>query len=115
MIPQQSTQNSTTCGSLFQTLEKTYKYLRKLAIEVPEISMPKINLKESFYGDGYGCPTESGTKAINLFSKADIKLESTYTAKSVAAVLQHCKENPDKKTLYWHTFNSVDTLSQLSN
>ncbi|MCO7225262.1 1-aminocyclopropane-1-carboxylate deaminase/D-cysteine desulfhydrase [Pleionea sp. CnH1-48] len=104
-----------TTKTISTLMEKTYKYLRKLAIEVPEISMPTIDLKESFYGDGYGCPTESGTKAINLFSKADIKLESTYTAKSVAAALQHCKESPDKKTLYWHTFNSVDTLSQLSN
>ena len=40
----------------------------------------------------------------------DIKLDPTYTAKTVAAVLDYCQLQRERSEpiLFWHTYNSVD-------
>jgi D-cysteine desulfhydrase len=75
---------------------------------VPRVSLDEssIELLESYYGDGYGCPTVAGEQALYLLKdRAGIELESTYTAKTLAAVLDACDEAPAGETvLFWNTF-----------
>ena len=43
-----------------------------------------------------------------------ISLDSTYTAKTFAAVMAYCRHRrmQDESILYWHTYNSVDLSNQ---
>ncbi|MEH6582894.1 MAG: hypothetical protein V7754_13225, partial [Halioglobus sp.] len=69
----------------------------------------EIELLDGFYGPGYGESTVVASAAIRWFDSVGIKLETTYTAKAAAAAVKCCSENPDKRILYWHTYNSSDT------
>ena len=97
-----------TSGAIHSLMASTYKYLKQQGNSVPSIKLPKINLEEKYFGAGYGHPLEAGSEATELFAQAGITLEPTYTAKTAAAVLRQCAQQPDKTVLYWHTYNSAD-------
>lgn len=97
-----------TAGTAQSLMKETYRYLRKLDKTIPEIQLNRIVLDDDYYGDGYGCSSEAGNRARSAFSNAGIELESTYTAKAAAAVLDQCQQNPSSVMLYWHTFNSAE-------
>ncbi|MBE9540482.1 MAG: pyridoxal-phosphate dependent enzyme [Proteobacteria bacterium] len=103
-----------TSGAIHSLMASTYKYLKQQDSSIPAIKLPKINLEEQYFGAGYGHPLEEGTEATELFAQAGITLEPTYTAKTAAAVLKQCAEQPDKNILYWHTYNSADMSKLLS-
>lgn len=75
---------------------------------VPRVSLDEddFELLDSYYGDGYGSPTVEGERALRLLEdRAGIELESTYTAKTLAAVLDACERTPpDETILFWNTF-----------
>ena len=98
-----------TSGAIHSLMASTYKYLKQQDGSIPDIKLPKINLEDNYYGAGYGHALEAGSKATELFAQAGIALEPTYTAKTAAAVLKQCTQQPDKTVLYWHTYNSADT------
>jgi hypothetical protein len=77
---------------------------------IPEVELIKIELLDSFYGPGYGISTAEAEAeaAIRCFDRVDINLETTYTAKAAAAAVKCCRDNSDKRVLYWHTYNSSD-------
>ncbi|MFH1637263.1 MAG: pyridoxal-phosphate dependent enzyme [Candidatus Woesearchaeota archaeon] len=71
----------------------------------------KLNLNfeimHNFLGDGYGIPTKKTRAAIRVIkSLADITLEHTYSAKAFAAAASLADKNPEKKVLFWNTYNS---------
>ena len=94
---------------------KTYGYLKKRCRRLPDLTVRKPSIVEEYFGDGYGVPTEAGHKVSRLLKKMEgIALDSTYTAKTFAAVYDYCREkgrNSDP-VLYWHTYNSVDLSAQ---
>jgi D-cysteine desulfhydrase len=103
-----------TSKTIYTLMARTYKLLRQSDRSIPDIVLPNINLEESYYGEGYGQPLKAGMEATEIFSRAGIKLEPTYTAKTAAAVLKQCAEHPEKTILYWHTYNSADMSSILA-
>ena len=91
---------------------KTLKFLRK-----KESSIPKIKFKEKpavihdFYGGAYGRVTSEGVEAIELLKQhEDITLDTTYTGKTFAALLNFIKEHEIREApvLFWNTYNSID-------
>lgn len=79
----------------------------------PTVFRPEdIHIIHDFYGGEYGRATPEGKKALDLlWTTEKIRLELTYTAKTVAAMLAYIKNNPDIKndtSLYWHTYNGVN-------
>ena len=78
----------------------------KFKLSGPESPLFWGVIEDDYYGEGYGVALDSGDKASQIFSDAGLTLESTYTAKAAAATLDLCQAFPDKKILYWHTFNS---------
>ncbi len=100
-----------------KSANKTIKYLRKR-----DRSIPKIKVKEQdfvfitdYLGSGYGIKTSRGQIAIDKVielegHKKDFKLETTFTGKTMAAMLDHLKkeENKNKIILFWNTYNSND-------
>ena len=71
-----------------------------------------------YLGSGYGSPSRAGRKAHRLMQeKEGIRLDSTYTAKTFAAVLDYCRNHQVNRgpVLYWHTYNSVDLSNQAAD
>jgi 1-aminocyclopropane-1-carboxylate deaminase/D-cysteine desulfhydrase-like pyridoxal-dependent ACC family enzyme len=70
-----------------------------------------IGITHDFFGEGYGCATPEGKEAMDMMWEMErIKLEVTYTAKALAAVLNFVRQRPpgNPPVLYWHTYNGVD-------
>ena len=103
-----------TRGAIHSLMASTYKYLKQQDGSIPAIKLPNINLQEQYYGAGYGHPLQAGNEATELFARAGITLEPTYTAKTAAAVLRQCTEQPARTILYWHTYNSADMCELLA-
>jgi len=77
---------------------------------------PKFELTTKFYGGQYGRVTSEGQEAVELIKKTeDITLETTYTGKTLAGLVQFIYDvKPTKPVLFWNTYNSVD-LSSIAN
>ena len=96
---------------------KAIKYLRK-----KDKSIPKIKINEDdfifvtgYLGSGYGTKTLRGQYAVDKVYELegyqkDFILETTYTGKTMAAMLDYLKqeENKNKTVLFWNTYNSND-------
>lgn len=98
--------------------ESTYNYLKQRCRDLPEVSITTPALVEDQFGEGYGCITDECRDAYHLLKdKEDINLDPTYTSKTFAAVLDHCKTHPknSRPVLYWHTYNSVDMSSHTAS
>jgi 1-aminocyclopropane-1-carboxylate deaminase/D-cysteine desulfhydrase-like pyridoxal-dependent ACC family enzyme len=85
------------------------KYLRRIDESVPDvrIGLNDVEVITDYFGEGYGVPTEAGERAI-LWAAPHIRLESTYTGKTLAACLDYCRtKGQDQTILFWNTFNSA--------
>jgi D-cysteine desulfhydrase len=81
-------------------------------------SFPSVTLQpgdleviQDYLGKGYAHFTEPGMEAVRLLAETDgIKLEGTYSGKTMAALIEDAKrgELSKKVTLFWNTYNSVD-------
>lgn len=83
------------------------RFLQSQGLKQPESPVPKIVLRDAWYGEGYGVPTDAGQAALNRFAEWGVALESTYTAKAAAAFLDHLKHaDSEQSVLFWNTYNS---------
>ncbi len=87
--------------------------LRRLQPEVPELALSErdVTVVRGFLGAGYGASTEAGVEAQRLLDEHEgIRLETTYTAKCMAALLDLAAQAPyrDQTLLFWNTYSSVD-------
>jgi hypothetical protein len=96
---------------------KSIKYLRKkdASIENVVVSENDFELINGYVGTEYGVKTVKGQNAVDLLydlegKKSDFKLETTYTGKAMAAMLNFFEkeENKSKIVLFWNTYNSND-------
>ena len=104
-----------TAHTVEKQINRTYAYLRKRCRDLPRVSIRKPDILPDYLGDGYGAPSPGGNEALQLLQeKEGITLDSTYTAKTFAAVLDFCRRyRADRRpVLYWHTYNSVDLSDQ---
>ncbi len=89
---------------------KTIKIVKK---HVPKmrnfIYSPNFLVNADYYGGEYGGVTDKGLEAIKILKETEnIQLETTYTGKTFAALLDYAKKNPDEKILFWNTYNSIE-------
>ncbi|HVN86836.1 MAG TPA: pyridoxal-phosphate dependent enzyme [Candidatus Binatia bacterium] len=99
--------------SLVQLARKTLVHLRRFARGLPDVSLSEadVTLISGYLGRRYGDPTPQAERAQQLAADLEgIPLETTYTAKCVAAVLDLACREPyrERNLLYWHTYSSVD-------
>ncbi|HEV7730533.1 MAG TPA: pyridoxal-phosphate dependent enzyme [Candidatus Binatia bacterium] len=86
---------------------------RRLAPDVPSVPIgpDDFDVVRDWVGPGYGSPTPAAEAARDLLARLEgIGLETTYTAKCLAALL-HLATTPayrDRTLLFWNTFSSVD-------
>jgi D-cysteine desulfhydrase len=70
-----------------------------------------------FVGPRYGAPTPAAGEACRLMEEREgIRLETTYTAKCLAALLALGREVPwrGRTLLFWNTFSAVDPAARLA-
>jgi D-cysteine desulfhydrase len=105
-----------TPDAVLRLMKSTYRYLRKNGKTIPEAELKTPLMLNDYFGEGYGRPTKAGNEASALANKTDVVLDSTYTAKTFAAVLDYCRvhSSESEPVLYWHTYNSVDMTSKIN-
>jgi D-cysteine desulfhydrase len=103
--------------AIIKIAKKSIKYLRKRdeSIENVDITQNNFELINGYRGSGYGVKTVKSQNAVDLVSelegrKSDFKLETSYTGKTMAAMLDFFakEENKSKTILFWNTYNSND-------
>ena len=87
--------------------------LRAATREFPALSVTAADLTivSDYLGRGYGFATDAGQAARELLADLEgIALETTYTAKCMAAFLDLAARPPyrDQNLLFWNTYSSVD-------
>jgi hypothetical protein len=58
-------------------------------------------------GPGYGLPTPAGLTAISASGGLSVALDTTYAAKSAAALLARLQQRPDCVRVFWSTKSSA--------
>ena len=84
----------------------TVAYLRALDPSFPALSLgaAQADIRHGYVGEGYARPTRKGREAMLVFRQyADIELDSTYTAKAFAAVIDDAALLRDQVVLFWNT------------
>ena len=67
----------------------------------------RIRIVEDQLGAGYGRPTPAGERALALAEEdAGLRLERTYTAKALAAIVADAPSLRDRTVLFWNTHSS---------
>jgi D-cysteine desulfhydrase len=68
----------------------------------------RLRVDGRFLGRGYGYATSDGEDAIELFRRTGgPALETTYSAKAAAGLLQSLRDNDDGPVVYWATCSGV--------
>lgn len=96
------------CDELCKKMGKTDQVINK----------NDITIRDDFFGDGYGIPTPEAEEAVLQFkSLENIHLETTYTGKTVAALLHDLKSGrlEGQTVLYWNTLNSHDFSADIAD
>ncbi|MFN8644938.1 MAG: hypothetical protein U0802_25935 [Candidatus Binatia bacterium] len=89
---------------------------RRRPLPTVAIGAEDVVIERAYLGSAYGAVTEAGVAAQRLLADAEgIDLETTYTAKAMAAML-----DPPRAALYrgqpllfWNTYSSVDPAAAL--
>ncbi|MBN2134862.1 MAG: pyridoxal-phosphate dependent enzyme [Acidobacteria bacterium] len=105
--------------TLFDLISETVAFLRSLDPSFPrvELSARDIGIVDSFLGKGYARFTREGMEALTRMEKLEgIKLDGTYTGKTLAALFDDAVKNNlrDKVILFWNTYNSIDFSDAIS-
>jgi len=68
----------------------------------------RLEVDRRFFGRGYGYPTKTGLEAIELFRRhVGIELDTTYSAKSAAALIERVRRGAEGPLLFWSTKSTV--------
>lgn len=99
-----------SCGQISRLIDETTALLRSYDTRFPDIHIPPedIPLQHRFFGEEYAGFTKAGMAAARLLDKRyGIRLEGTYTGKTLAAMLEAATQtHSGKSLLFWNTLNS---------
>lgn len=87
--------------------------LRRADTEVPHVRVgaSDVSVLRGWVGEGYGAPTPEAENARWLIEECEgIRLETTYSAKCLAALLAVARQPQyaGRRLLFWNTYSSVD-------
>lgn len=67
----------------------------------------EVIIDDTQFGGGYAEPTSAGERAVKELAETEsITLETTYTGKALAALVQHAPDWRNEAVLFWNTFSS---------
>jgi 1-aminocyclopropane-1-carboxylate deaminase/D-cysteine desulfhydrase-like pyridoxal-dependent ACC family enzyme len=98
-------------STIIRLFEETNRELHERDSAIPLLDEPMSNLqlRRSFFGPGYAETTPGAIAAVDQMRKTeDVVLETTYTGKAVAALIDDAKSGAlsNKNVLFWNTYNS---------
>ena len=91
----------------------TLRRLRRGAPSLPAVRVgaEDFALTPRQLGAGYGAPTQAALAAAEAGRAAGLRLETVYTAKCLAELLERWREGrAEAPLLFWHTYSSADFL-----
>lgn len=95
---------------LDKLISKTATLMNRLdpSIAVDAATRTNVVWRDDFYADGYAAADDVTTSAVDFAKEhLDLKLDTTYTGKAMAALLHDLDEpNADHASLFWNTYNS---------
>jgi D-cysteine desulfhydrase len=95
--------------ALQRLVQKTAALLHAIDPAIPAnlASQVRLELRNEFFGTGYGHTNAATEHAIELArDELGLSLESTYTGKAMAGLLHDVSAGFDEPILFWNTFNS---------
>ncbi|MHA1232081.1 MAG: 1-aminocyclopropane-1-carboxylate deaminase/D-cysteine desulfhydrase [Candidatus Helarchaeota archaeon] len=98
-----------TAYSEHTSAQKTLKLIQKYTGKAKNVKLKKRKVLTNYMGKEYGDVTKDGKEAVELVQRLEnIKLDTTYTGKTFAGLLDYTKKNNlnDKTILFWNTYNS---------
>jgi 1-aminocyclopropane-1-carboxylate deaminase/D-cysteine desulfhydrase-like pyridoxal-dependent ACC family enzyme len=98
----------------------TLKVIRQADPGFPSCDFPvdTFRFRHEFFGEEYGRFTEEGQRAVHLLLETeDVKIEGTYTGKTLAALLADTASGDlqGKKVLFWNTYNARDFSADIED
>ncbi|UCD85747.1 MAG: pyridoxal-phosphate dependent enzyme [Deltaproteobacteria bacterium] len=102
---------------LFHKVNSFLHYL-DLSFKRFELSEKDIEIRHGFFGQRYALFTEEGMEAVERMEENEgIKLEGTYTGKTLAGLINDVKKQDlrDKTILFWNTYNSRDFSEKIAD
>jgi D-cysteine desulfhydrase len=94
-------------------VNRTARFLRRLDPSIPpvEIEPDEVDLLDGYLGAGYAHPTKEARQAVALVAESEgLPLETTYTGKAMAALLDYSGHHPGSRLLFVDTFAKSPTL-----
>jgi D-cysteine desulfhydrase len=88
-------------------VNRAARYLKVRDPSVPAITVrpDDVELLHSYVGPGYAHVTDEGQRAVQVLARTEgIQLETTYTAKAMAALLDHASHHPGSALLFVNTY-----------
>jgi D-cysteine desulfhydrase len=88
---------------MMELFGETVSHLRKLDVSFPAVRLARseTGIRHEYVGKGYAIPSAAGHKAIE--AAPELGLDSTYTAKAFAAVMDDAHKLTDKVVVFWAT------------
>jgi D-cysteine desulfhydrase len=96
-------------------VNRAARYLRQRDPAVPQIEIEpqEVDLVDDYLGPGYAHPTEEGRQAVALAARTEeLPLETTYTGKAMAALLDHAGRHPGTRLLLVDTYAEAVRLEE---
>jgi 1-aminocyclopropane-1-carboxylate deaminase/D-cysteine desulfhydrase-like pyridoxal-dependent ACC family enzyme len=97
---------------------KTFGLLRQYVdVRADPPAAAEFHVISGYVGAAYGAPTEAGRRARAMMATLEgIQLETTYTAKCLAAMMEKARSDAQYRSgplLFWNTYSSVDPAAHL--
>jgi 1-aminocyclopropane-1-carboxylate deaminase/D-cysteine desulfhydrase-like pyridoxal-dependent ACC family enzyme len=105
---------------MIKLINKTNSLVHSLDPSFPifEFSAADVDIRHDYFGKRYALFTKEGMDAVSLIKDCEgIKLEGTYTGKTLAALIDDAKSGKLQRStvLFWNTLNSRDFSDTISN
>lgn len=96
-------------------VNKAARYLRQRAPGVPRVQITpgEVNLLDDYIGPRYAFPTAEALRAVEQVAQTEgLPLETTYTGKAMAALLDHAARHPGARLLFLDSFAEAPALEE---
>jgi D-cysteine desulfhydrase len=87
--------------------------LRQAGADVPDVAPDRLVLDQRWFGGAYGEPTEEGRRAGELAASAGLGIESTYSAKTLAAAVHALRHEAVGGPVVWIDTANAQPLEDL--
>jgi len=115
-----TSENFVNTKGMIKLINRTNSLIHSLDASFPifEFSAVDVDIRHDYFGKRYALFTKEGMEAISLMKDCEgIKLEGTYTGKTLAAIIDDAKRGKlqHSTALFWNTLNSRDFSEAISN